>query len=71
MISGEHTLEIFHHIPYAQMQIFASATHMIPFNQPDRFNSIVATFLEKPFVKIGRLGDTMKSLEKLRTRSAN
>jgi pimeloyl-ACP methyl ester carboxylesterase len=70
MISDEHTLDIFHHIPNAQLQIFANATHMIPFDDPDRFNSVVATFLQKPFVKIDRLGDTMKSLEKLRTASA-
>jgi len=70
MISDEHTLEIFHHVPNAQLQIFANATHMIPFDDPDRFNSIVATFLQKPFVKIDRLADTMKSLEKLRTAPA-
>jgi pimeloyl-ACP methyl ester carboxylesterase len=70
MISDEHTLEIFHHISNAELQIFANATHMIPFDDPDRFNSVVATFLQKPFVKIDRLGDTMKSLEKLRTAPA-
>jgi len=66
LISDEHTLDIFHHIPNSQLQIFANATHMIPFDDPDRFNSIVAAFLEKPFVKVDRIGDTMKSLEKLR-----
>ena len=50
-----------------QLQIFANALHTIPFDDPDRFNSVVATFLQKPFVKIDRLGDTLKSLEKLRT----
>ncbi|MBN9663856.1 MAG: alpha/beta hydrolase [Acidobacteria bacterium] len=66
MISDEHTVDIYHHIPNAQLQIFANATHMIPFDDPDRFNSVVANFLQKPFVKVDRLGDTMKSLEKLR-----
>ena len=70
MISDEHTLDIFHHIPNAQLQIFANAMHTIPFDDPDRFNLVVATFLQKPFVKIDRLGDTMKSLEKLRTAPA-
>jgi pimeloyl-ACP methyl ester carboxylesterase len=70
LISDEHTLDIFHHIPSAQLQIFPDATHMIPFDDPDRFNSSVSTFLQQPFVKIDRLGDTMKSLEKLRTASA-
>jgi pimeloyl-ACP methyl ester carboxylesterase len=70
MISDGHTLDIFHHIPNAQLQIFANATHMIPYDDPDRFNSVVAAFLQKPFVKIDRLGDTMKSLEKLRATAA-
>ncbi|MGC4054725.1 MAG: alpha/beta hydrolase [Paludibaculum sp.] len=70
MIADEHTLDIFHHIQNAQLQIFANATHMIPFDDPDRFNSAIAAFLQKPFVKIDRLGDTMKSLEKLRSAAA-
>lgn len=70
MISDQHTLDIFHQIPNAQLQIFANATHMIPFDDPDRFNSVVASFLQKQFVKIDRLGDTLKSLEKLRTAPA-
>jgi pimeloyl-ACP methyl ester carboxylesterase len=40
LISDEHTLAMFHHIPNSQLQIFANATHMIPFDDPDRFNSI-------------------------------
>lgn len=67
MIADQHTLDIYQHIPNAQLQIFANALHTIPFDDPERFNSTVAAFLEKPFVKIDRLGDTMKSLEKLRT----
>ncbi len=70
LISDRHTLEIFHHIPNAQLQIFANATHMIPFDDPDRFNSVVASFLQNKFVTIDRLGDTMKSLEKLRAAPA-
>src|ERR1051325_423075 len=31
MISDEHTVDIFHHIPNAQLQIFANAMHTIPF----------------------------------------
>lgn len=67
MIADEHTLDIYHHIPNAQLQIFANATHMIAFDDPARFNSAIEDFLKKPFVKIDRLPDTMKSLEKLRT----
>jgi hypothetical protein len=43
---------------------------MIPFDDPDRCNSAVAAFLGKPFVRIDRLGDTLKSLEKLRAAQA-
>lgn len=70
MISDEHTLDIFHHIPNAQLEIFANALHTIPYDDPGRFNAVVETFLRQPFHKIDRLGDTLKSLEKIRTNPA-
>jgi pimeloyl-ACP methyl ester carboxylesterase len=70
LISDEHTLDIYHHIPNAQLQIFANATHLIPFDDPDRFNAAVEAFLQKPFAKVDRVNDAMKSLEKLRTAAA-
>ena len=66
MISDEHTLEIYHHIPNAQLQIFANATHMIPFDDPARFNAVVDRFFRTPFVKKDRVKDLMTSLGKLR-----
>jgi len=66
LIRDEHTLEIYHHIPNSQLAIFPDATHMIPFDEPARFNSTVERFFGAPFVKKDRIKDTLMSLEKLR-----
>lgn len=66
MIRDEHTVEIYHHIPNSQLIIFPNATHMIPFDDPQTFNLAVERFLKTPFVKIDRINDTLKSLDKLR-----
>jgi pimeloyl-ACP methyl ester carboxylesterase len=66
LIRDEHTLEIYHHIPNSELAIFPGATHAIPFEDPKTFNAAVERFLNKPFVKIDRIPDTMKSLEKMR-----
>jgi len=62
VIRDEHTLAIYHHIPNSQLAIFPNATHMIPYDDPDRFNTTVERFFETPFVKKDRVRDTMKSL---------
>jgi pimeloyl-ACP methyl ester carboxylesterase len=49
VIRNEHTLVIFDNIPKAQLEIFPGATHMIPAQEPDRFNRSVLDFLLKPF----------------------
>src|SRR6185503_3141076 len=67
LIRDEHTVEIYHHLPNGRLAIFPSATHMIPFDDPATFNSTVERFLRTPFVKRDRIGDTVKSLEKLRS----
>jgi pimeloyl-ACP methyl ester carboxylesterase len=67
LIRDEHTVEIYRHIPNSQLAIFPNATHMIPFDDPGLFNATVERFLSTPFVKRDRIGDTMKSLEKLRS----
>jgi pimeloyl-ACP methyl ester carboxylesterase len=66
LIGDEHTLEIYHHIPNSELIIFPGATHMIPFDDPATFNAAVERFFSTPFVKVQRIPDTMKSLEKLR-----
>jgi pimeloyl-ACP methyl ester carboxylesterase len=66
LIRDEHTLEIFHHLPNAQLCIFSNATHMVPFDEPARFNAEVDRFFRAPFVKKDRIKDFMSSFEKMR-----
>jgi pimeloyl-ACP methyl ester carboxylesterase len=66
VIADEHTLEIFHHIPNSQLCIFPDATHMIPFDDPERFNSTIDRFFRTPFVKRERIKDFLKSLEAMK-----
>jgi pimeloyl-ACP methyl ester carboxylesterase len=62
-IRDEHTLEIFHHLPNSQLCIFPDATHMIPYDDPPRFNATVDLFFRTPFVKKDRVKDLFKSFE--------
>jgi pimeloyl-ACP methyl ester carboxylesterase len=66
MIRDEHTLEIYHHIPNSQLCIFPDATHMIPYDEPARFNATVERFFSTPFVKKDRIRDMLKSYEALK-----
>jgi pimeloyl-ACP methyl ester carboxylesterase len=67
VIRDAHTLEIYHHIPNSQLVIFPNATHMVPFDDPALFNSTVERFLRTPYAKKDRVGDLLKSLEKMRS----
>jgi pimeloyl-ACP methyl ester carboxylesterase len=49
VIRDEHTLSIFHALPKSQLAIFPGATHMIPVQDPARFNRTVLDFFDKPF----------------------
>jgi pimeloyl-ACP methyl ester carboxylesterase len=49
VIRDEHTLSIFHALPKSQLAIFPGATHMIPAQDPARFNRTVLDFFDKPF----------------------
>lgn len=49
IIRNEHTLVIFDNIPKPQLVIFPGATHMIPAQDPARFNRSVLDFLQQPF----------------------
>jgi pimeloyl-ACP methyl ester carboxylesterase len=62
----EHTLEIYHHLPNSQLCIFPNATHMIPYDDPDLFNSTVDRFFRTTFVRRDRIKDALKSLEAIR-----
>jgi pimeloyl-ACP methyl ester carboxylesterase len=66
LISDEHTLEIYHHLPNSQLAIFPDATHMIPADDPDRFNATVDRFFRTPFVKKDRMLDFLKSDQRLK-----
>jgi len=66
VIRDEHTLEIYHHIPNSQLCIFPNATHMVPYDDPVRFNAAVERFFRAPFVKKDRIKDLLKSLEALK-----
>jgi len=49
VIRDDHTLSIFHAIPKSQLAIFPGATHLIPAQDPERFNRTVLDFFDKPF----------------------
>lgn len=49
VIRDDHTLSMFHAIPKSQLAIFPGATHMIPAQDPVRFNGTVLDFFDKPF----------------------
>ncbi|HEX8032109.1 MAG TPA: alpha/beta hydrolase [Vicinamibacterales bacterium] len=67
LIRDEHTVAIYQSIPNSQLAILPNATHLVPYDDPAAFNAVVERFLRAPFVKKDRVGDAMKSLEKLRT----
>jgi len=66
LISDEHTLAIYHHIPNSQLAIFPNATHMIPYDDPALFNATVDRFFKTPYTKKDRLKDALKSLEAMK-----
>jgi pimeloyl-ACP methyl ester carboxylesterase len=65
VIADAHTLEIFHHIPNSQLCIFPDASHMIPYDDPPRFNAAVERFFRTPFTKRDRIKDLLATIEKM------
>lgn len=51
IIREEHSVEIYQHIPHAQLCIFPGATHFIPATDPELFNATVARFFAQPFTR--------------------
>jgi len=49
VIKDEHTLAMFHAIQKSQLAIFPGATHVIPVQDPARFNQTVLHFFDTPF----------------------
>ena len=70
VIADEHTLEIYHHLPNAELVIFPGATHMIPVDDPERFDAAVDRFFRTPFVKTDRVGGLFKSLVRMKAEYA-
>ncbi len=60
-IADEHTLEIYHHLPNAQLVIFPGATHMIPVDDPALFNATVDRFFRTPFFKTDRVAGLIQT----------
>jgi len=69
-IADEHTLEIYHHLPNTQLMIFPGATHMIPVDDPARFNAAVDHFFRTPFVKTDRVADLLKTAARMKAEYA-
>ena len=63
LIIDEHTLLIYHRIPNSQLCIFPNATHMVPYDDPELFNTTVDRFFRTAFVKKDRVKDFLKSYE--------
>ncbi|MCK9627426.1 MAG: alpha/beta hydrolase [Bacteroidales bacterium] len=49
IIKLEHTLFIYKSIPYANLCIFPDATHRVPREQPELFNTTVGKYFRQPF----------------------
>ena len=65
IIRAEHIIEIYSHLKNAQLGFFPNATHMVPFDDPELFNTTIERFLSTPFTRKDRIADLMKSYEKL------
>ena len=69
-IADEHTLEIYHHLPNAQLVIFPGATHMIPVDDPALFNATVDHFFRTPFAKTDRIAGLLNSAARMKAEYA-
>jgi pimeloyl-ACP methyl ester carboxylesterase/ketosteroid isomerase-like protein len=67
LISDQHTLDIYHHIPNSQLAIFPNATHAIPYDDAPLFNATVYRFLTTPYVPKDRVADALKSFEAMKS----
>jgi pimeloyl-ACP methyl ester carboxylesterase len=65
VIRLDHIITIYKSLPNAELAIFPHSTHLIPYDDPERFDSAVDRFLATPFRKIDRIPETMGSLEKM------
>jgi pimeloyl-ACP methyl ester carboxylesterase len=54
IISLDHTISMFASLPHAQLFVVPDATHIVPVEQPELFNSVILKFLRTPFRDIDR-----------------
>ena len=65
LIRLDHTVAIYEALPNAQLAVFPHSTHLVPFDDPQLFNSTIERFLTTPFKKKDRIPDTMASFKRL------
>lgn len=65
LVRLEHILTIYKSLPNAELAIFPNRTHLVPYDDPEMFNSTVDHFLATPYRKIDLVPETMASFEKL------
>lgn len=60
----KHTVDIYEHLPNANLAVFPNSTHAVPYDDPKLFNATVERFLDTPFKKKDRIADLMTSLDR-------
>lgn len=59
-----HTVDIYEHLPNANLAVFPNSTHAVPYDDPKLFNATVERFLTSPFKRKDRIADMVASVEK-------
>ncbi len=65
-----HTVDIYEHLPNANLAVFPNSTHAVPYDDPQLFNATVERFLTTPFRRKDRIADMVASIEKANTELA-
>lgn len=65
LVRLEHMVTIYRSLPNAELAIFPNSTHLVPYDDPELFNTTIDRFLSTPYRKIDRIPETMASFEKL------
>ncbi|MEZ5937024.1 MAG: alpha/beta hydrolase [Hyphomonadaceae bacterium] len=64
LIRLEHTVEIYNHLPNANLAVVPNSTHALPFDDPVLFDAMVERFLNTPFRRKDRILDVNASFER-------
>lgn len=65
LVRLEHIVTIYRSLPNAELAIFPNRTHLVPYDDPEMFNTTIDRFLTAPYRKIDRIPATMASFEKV------